>query len=114
MVQKPTQDVIIHIIQEAVSIEIDFLTKALPVRLLGMSCEKMATYIKFVADRLLLDLGCPTVCKFINHYLLIVYELILNYRYSNHQIHSHSWILYLNKERQTFSKKELVITKKLR
>lgn len=62
LVQKPPQDIIIHIIREAVSIEQDFLTNALPVKMVGMNCEKMATYIEFVADRLLVELGCPRVC----------------------------------------------------
>lgn len=62
MVQKTPQDVITHIIQEAVTIEQDFLTNALPVKMVGMNCEKMATYIEFVADRLLVELGCSKVC----------------------------------------------------
>ncbi|CAH1726825.1 hypothetical protein AGLY_011860 [Aphis glycines] len=63
LVQKPPQDVITHIIREAVTIEQDFLTNALPVRMVGMNCEKMAIYIEFVADRLLVELGCPTVFR---------------------------------------------------
>lgn len=59
--QKPPQDVIINIIREAVTIEQDFLTNALPVKMVGMNCEKMAQYIEFVADRLLSELGCPKV-----------------------------------------------------
>lgn len=59
LVQKPPQDIITHIICEAVAIEQDFLTNALPVKMVGMNCEKMATYIEFVADRLLVELGCP-------------------------------------------------------
>ncbi|XP_060873667.1 ribonucleoside-diphosphate reductase subunit M2-like [Metopolophium dirhodum] len=61
--QKPPQAVITHIICEAVTIEQDFLTNALPVRMVGMSCEKMAVYIEFVADRLLNELGCPAVYR---------------------------------------------------
>ncbi|VVC39676.1 Ferritin-like superfamily,Ribonucleotide reductase small subunit,Ribonucleotide reductase small [Cinara cedri] len=61
LVQKPPQDVIIHIIREAVAIEQDFLTNALPVKMVGMNCEKMATYIEFVADRLLVELECPKI-----------------------------------------------------
>jgi len=65
--QKPPQAVITHIICEAVTIEQDFLTNALPVRMVGMSCEKMAIYIEFVADRLLNELGCPTVRAIDDH-----------------------------------------------
>ncbi|XP_050433653.1 ribonucleoside-diphosphate reductase subunit M2 B-like [Adelges cooleyi] len=63
LTQKPPQDIIIHIIREAVGIEQDFLTNALPVKMVGMNCEKMATYIEFVADRLLVELGCPKIFK---------------------------------------------------
>lgn len=70
LTQKTPQDIIIHIIQEAVTIEQDFLTNALPVRMVGMNCEKMATYIEFVADRLLVELGCPRVCSRISLFLL--------------------------------------------
>lgn len=68
MEQKPPKAVITHIICEAVTIEQDSLTNALPVSMVGMSCEKMAVlYIEFVADRLLIALGCPTVRTFIDH-----------------------------------------------
>ena len=40
-------------------IEKEFLTDALPVRLIGMNDELMCQYIEFVADRLLVELGCP-------------------------------------------------------
>lgn len=59
------------------TIEQDFLTNALPVRMLGMSCERMAIYIEFVADRLLTELGCPTVRIFINH-SNIYFQIVLN------------------------------------
>jgi ribonucleoside-diphosphate reductase beta chain len=45
------------IIRDAVSIEQEFVTDALPVSLIGMNAKLMAQYIEFVADRLLLDLG---------------------------------------------------------
>ena len=45
------------IIKEAVDIEKEFITKSLPCRLIGMNNELMITYIEFVADRLLLQLG---------------------------------------------------------
>lgn len=46
-----------HIITQAVEIEKEFLTEALPVSLLGMNSKLMQQYIEFVADRLLLALG---------------------------------------------------------
>ena len=42
---------------EAVAIEQEFLTDALPVDLIGMNAGMMKTYIEFVADRLLVELG---------------------------------------------------------
>ena len=46
-----------EIIREAVEHEIEFVTEAFPCRLIGMNSELMIKYIKFVADRLLLQLG---------------------------------------------------------
>ncbi len=46
-----------QIISEAVDIEIEFVTSALPVSLIGMNAELMKQYIHFVADRLLVSLG---------------------------------------------------------
>lgn len=54
---QPDQAAVRAIITEAVSIEQEFLTDALPVRLLGMNSDLMCQYIEFVADRLLLALG---------------------------------------------------------
>lgn len=61
LVQKPSEERIISIIRDAVKIEQEFLTDALPVSLLGMNCELMSQYIEFVADRLLSELNCPKV-----------------------------------------------------
>jgi ribonucleoside-diphosphate reductase beta chain len=49
------------IITDAVEIEKDFVTNALPVGLIGMNAALMCTYIEFVADRLLVALGCSKV-----------------------------------------------------
>lgn len=56
LVQKPSKSRVLSIIKDAVLIEQEFLTDALPVRLLGMNCDLMSQYIEFVADRLLVDL----------------------------------------------------------
>ncbi|MGO3241205.1 MAG: ribonucleoside-diphosphate reductase small subunit [Sphingobacteriaceae bacterium] len=50
-----------QIIMDAVAIEKEFVTDALPVRLIGMNAELMCQYIEFVADRLLVALGCKKV-----------------------------------------------------
>lgn len=49
------------IIIEAVEIEKEFVTDALPVRLIGMNADLMCQYIEFVADRLLVALGAKKV-----------------------------------------------------
>jgi ribonucleoside-diphosphate reductase subunit M2 len=45
------------LIREAVDIELEFICEALPCRLLGMNCDMMKEYVKFVADRLCIQLG---------------------------------------------------------
>src|SRR3954471_10838356 len=46
-----------EIITNAVGIEQEFVSDALPVSLIGMNAKQMCTYIEFVADRLLVSLG---------------------------------------------------------
>ena len=46
-----------EIIKEAVEIETEFILEALPCKLIGMNSELMTQYIKFVADRLVVQLG---------------------------------------------------------
>ena len=55
------ENVIRRIIAEAVDIEIEFVTKALPVNLIGMNADLMTEYIQFVADRLLTQLNCSKI-----------------------------------------------------
>ncbi len=56
----PVQQVT-DIIKNAVEIEKEFVSDALPVKLIGMNATLMCQYIEFVADRLLGSLGCPKV-----------------------------------------------------
>merc|ERR1712051_416953 len=58
LMNKPSKQRILSIIVDAVTIECEFLTEALPVALIGMNNELMVQYIKFVADRLLMELEC--------------------------------------------------------
>ncbi|KAF2004185.1 ribonucleoside-diphosphate reductase-like protein subunit M2 [Amniculicola lignicola CBS 123094] len=58
---RPSKKAVENIITEAVKIEQEFLTDALPCALLGMNSTLMCQYIEFVADRLLLALGNPKV-----------------------------------------------------
>src|SRR6478609_3749528 len=55
-----------QLITDAVKIEQEFITEALPVDLIGMNSRLMQQYIEFVADRLLDQLGCPKVYNAIN------------------------------------------------
>lgn len=57
---------VIEIVSSAVDGEIEFITGALPVELIGMNSELMIQYIKFVADRLLNSLGVRKVYHVVN------------------------------------------------
>ena len=61
-----SSDVIQDIVKEAVSIEQEFITEALPCSLIGMNAKLMRQYIEFVADRLLVQLGCEKVYRVTN------------------------------------------------
>ncbi len=58
---KLPEETVQKIITDAVEVEKEFVTEALPVRLIGMNAELMCQYIEFVADRLLDALGCKKV-----------------------------------------------------
>ncbi len=49
---------VLKIVKEAVEIEKRFVCESLPVSLIGMNNQLMSQYIEFVADHLLVDLGC--------------------------------------------------------
>lgn len=53
----PKESVVYQIISDAVEIEDEFINDALKCRLLGMNTELMSQYIRYVADRLLVQLG---------------------------------------------------------
>lgn len=54
-----SQEAVYEIIGDAVRIEKEFITEALPVALIGMNSKLMQQYIEFVADRWLNELGYP-------------------------------------------------------
>jgi ribonucleotide reductase beta subunit family protein with ferritin-like domain len=58
LVNKPSSDMPKQIILEAIEIEKEFVTESLPVALIGMNVGLMCQYIEFVADHLLVALGC--------------------------------------------------------
>src|SRR5579872_6685386 len=63
LVHKLPVEKVTEVITNAVAIEKEFVSDALPVKLIGMNSDMMCQYIEFVADRLLVSLGCP---KFYN------------------------------------------------
>jgi ribonucleoside-diphosphate reductase beta chain len=61
IINKLSKETVQKIITDAVIIEKEFVTDALPVKLIGMNADMMGQYIEFVADRLLVELGNPKV-----------------------------------------------------
>ena len=59
--KKINKNRIIEIIKEAVEIEKEFITDSIPCNLIGMNAGLMKSYIEFVADRLLVQLGYERV-----------------------------------------------------
>lgn len=57
---------IIEIVREAVDLEIEFIVESIPCRLVGMNSDLMTQYIKFVADRLLVQLGVDKIYNVTN------------------------------------------------
>ena len=58
---KLTKEAATSIITDAVEIEKEFISDALPVSLIGMNAKLMSQYIEFVADRWLTELGYDKV-----------------------------------------------------
>jgi len=61
IVNKLPAEKVTEIIADAVTIEKEFVTDAIPVKLIGMNADLMCQYIEFVADRLLVALGCKKI-----------------------------------------------------
>tara|TARA_A100001388_G_C28759872_1_gene497113 strand:+ start:544 stop:1518 length:975 start_codon:yes stop_codon:yes gene_type:complete len=59
--KKMRKDKLYEIVKEAVEIEKEFITSALPCRLIGMNDIMMSQYIEFVADRLIVQLGYEAI-----------------------------------------------------
>nr|WP_314838311.1 ribonucleotide-diphosphate reductase subunit beta [uncultured Flavobacterium sp.] len=58
LINKVPTERIREIIVDALNIEREFITESLPVSLIGMNAGLMTQYLEFVADRLLVELGC--------------------------------------------------------
>lgn len=63
---RPSPEIVEKIIVEAVEIEKEYFTDALPVSLLGMNSNLMCQYVEYVADRLLFALGNKKVYNVTN------------------------------------------------
>ena len=61
LINKVPKARITEIITNALDIEREFITESLPVSLIGMNANLMTQYLEFVADRLLVELGCSRV-----------------------------------------------------
>lgn len=61
LVGQLSKETVTEIIRDAVEIEKEFVTDAIPVKLIGMNAELMCQYIEFVADRLLEELECDKI-----------------------------------------------------
>jgi ribonucleotide reductase beta subunit family protein with ferritin-like domain len=59
--KKPDTRTVHRIVRDAVAIEKEFITEALPCKLIGMNSDQMSKYIEYVADRMLKQFGYMTV-----------------------------------------------------
>jgi ribonucleoside-diphosphate reductase beta chain len=66
IVNKLSKKEIYQIFEEAIEIETEFICKSIPCDLIGMNSKLMSQYIKFVADRLIMQLGYPKLYKAVN------------------------------------------------
>jgi len=66
MIHALAPETIRSIVEEAVAIETEFICEALPCSLIGMNSRDMTEYIKFVADRLAVQLGIGKIYKVTN------------------------------------------------
>ena len=63
IVNKLTQNEIFNIINDATNVEIDFITSTISCDMIGMKKNDMTKYIKFVSNRLLIQLGYEELYK---------------------------------------------------
>lgn len=60
---KLRQEDVYTIVSDAVDIEIEFICESIPCRLLGMNSDIMTEYVKYIADRLIIQLGYEPLYK---------------------------------------------------
>jgi ribonucleotide reductase beta subunit family protein with ferritin-like domain len=73
LINKLSQDVIHSIVKECVEIESYFITESIPCALIGMNSKLMIQYIKFVADRLCVQLGTSKCYNVTNPFDWMIY-----------------------------------------
>lgn len=61
-----TEETVHEIVSECVTIEDEFINESIPCNLLGMNNELMSQYIRFVADRLVVQLGAKPIYSALN------------------------------------------------
>jgi len=66
LINSLSQTRIHKILKDAVAIETEFITEAIPCRMIGMNSVLMTQYIEFVADRLCVQLGYDKIYKSLN------------------------------------------------
>lgn len=64
--QRLDESLVREIIEEAVAIETVFITESISCSMLGMNVDMMKQYIKFVADRIMIQLGYEKIYKATN------------------------------------------------
>lgn len=106
---KLSEEAVHGIIKEAVEIEKEFITEALPVALIGMNAKLMQQYIEFVADRWLRELGYAKIYNATNPFdfmEMISLEGKTNFFEKRVGDYQKSGVLSGNKESQAFSLEE--------
>ena len=106
---KLSQEAVYSIIGEAVAIEKEFITDALPVALIGMNAKLMQQYIEFVADRWLSELGYPKMFNTTNPFdfmEMISLEGKTNFFEKRVGDYQKAGVMAGNRESQTFSLEE--------
>jgi ribonucleotide reductase beta subunit family protein with ferritin-like domain len=61
-----SENVVHSMIEEAVNIEMEFITESIPCAMIGMNADLMRQYIKYVADRLIKSIGYKPIYKTTN------------------------------------------------
>lgn len=104
LVNKLPKEQVKGIILDAVEIEKEFILDALPVKLIGMNSDLMSQYIEFVADRLLMELGCEKVFNVSNPFdFMEMISIQGKTNFFEKRVGEYQKAGVLNQDNQTFS-----------